>query len=142
MQGRMNIPVRGGGEGSSLNVFAQDAEPATKDGIWINTSNMADFEYDDIEITNTDYYDTSNVFTSLTKIPYSFYYGSAVAIGTDIYLLGGSGSNTKAYKYDTITGTYTQLTNIPYNFYKASAVAVGTDIYLLGSNSSSNITKK
>ena len=71
MQGRMNLPVRGGGgEGVTLNVFAQSAEPATKNGIWINTSasgslpEMSKFEYDGVEITtNNDMYVKGNIIS-------------------------------------------------------------------------------
>ena len=150
MQGRMNIPTRGGGGGDlSLNVFAQAAEPTTKDGIWINTSAsgslplITKFEYDGIEIANADFRNASNgdkVYLPNPLIPYGFYQGSAVAVGTDIYLFGGSGSYTTAYKYNPTTNTYTKLTNIPYSFYYGAAVAVGTDIYLFGSASSGYYT--
>ena len=72
-----------------------------------------------------------------THIPYIFDCGSAVAIGTDIYLLGGISSSQKTnYKYDTTANTYTQMTNIPYGFYGGSAAAIGTNIYLLGGKNS------
>ena len=152
MQGRMNLPVRGGGgggEGIELNVFAQSTEPTTKEGIWINTSasgslpGMNKFEYEGIEMsTNYDTYNRGSFvyeYERMKDIPYDFYYGSAVAIGTYVYLFGGYPSPyyNYAYKYDTLTGTYTQLRNIPYVFYCGSAVAVGTDVYLFGSYYSS-----
>ena len=70
--------------------------------------------------------------------------GSAVAIGTDIYLFGSNNSSygKYAYKYDTLTNTYTQLTNIPYNFYSGAAVSVGTNIYLLGGYNSQTTNRK
>ena len=75
-------------------------------------------------------------YTKNTDISYDFYRGSAVAIGTDIYLLGGYNSNTNNYKYDISTNTYTQNTDIPYDFCEGSAVAMGNNIYLLGSSNS------
>ena len=66
-------------------------------------------------------------------IPYifAFVFGSAVTIGTDIYLFGGTYDDT-AYKYNTDTGIYTRLNDIPYEFWQGSSVVIGTDIYLLG----------
>ena len=111
-----------------LNIFTQTEEPSTKDGIWLKTSNT----YDDIlNISNTEY---GGTYTKMTDIPYRFYEGSAVAIGTDIYLLGGDTSPHYKYnyKYDTTTNTYTKMADIPSGFSIGSAVAIGNDIYILG----------
>ena len=88
--------------------------------------------------TNNYKYDsTTNTYTKNTDIPYIFYYGSVVAIGNDIYLLGNTtmhrDSGTNNYKYDITTDTYSKNTDIPYKFCETSAVAIGNDIYLLGS---------
>ena len=112
-----------------LNIFTQTTEPSTKDGLWLKTSNI----YDDVlNISDTEYSDTPDTYTKMTDIPYEFYSGSAVAIGNDIYLLGGGSSRTNNYKYDTTTNTYNKLTDIPYELSSGSAVAIGNDIYLLG----------
>ena len=76
----------------------------------------------------------TNTYTKLASVPYYFYNGSTVAVGTDIYLLGGTNSKRYNYKYDTLTNTYTRMTNIPYEFYTGSVAVVGTDIYILGGN--------
>ena len=119
--------------GDSLNVYAQSTEPTEKDGIWIKTT-TSKYNYTGVEIV--DEITTEGTYTRLTYIPYQFYNGSAVAIGTDVYLFGGTSGKTTAYKYDTLTDTYTKLTDIPYNFYNGDAVAIGTDIYLFGSSTS------
>ena len=97
---------------------------------------------------NYKYNTLTDTYTQLTDIPYDFSNGTAVVIGTDIYLFGSYDNNsgsldnvTKNYKYNTLTDTYTQLTNIPYAFYGGSAVAIGTDIYLFGSASSGDYRK-
>ena len=111
---------------SNGNIFVQQDEPTTKTGLWLKTSNT----YNDIiNISNTEY---SAIYTKLTDIPYMFVQGSVVAVGDDIYLLGGSNSKKYNYKYDTTTNTYTKMTDIPYKFSKGSAVYIGNDIYLLG----------
>ena len=47
-------------------------------------------------------YDTlTNTYKKLEDIPYDFVEGSTVAIGNDIYLLGGSSSMNNVYKYKT-----------------------------------------
>ena len=125
------------GAGGKLNIFVQLTEPSTKKGIWVES---ADYEIEHIiadeNIFESESWNTTKM-SNIKVIPYSFYQGSAVAIGTDIYLFGTKYSTTAsnhqiAYKYDTLTDTYTRLTNIPYEFYQGSAVAIGTDIYLLG----------
>lgn len=60
--------------------------------------------------------------------------GSAIAVGTDIYILGGesNGSRVCNCKFNTLTNTYTRMTDIPYDFMGCSAVAVNNDIYLFG----------
>lgn len=126
-----------GGAGGKLNIFVQLDEPSTKKGIWIESG---DYEIEHIiadeDIFESESWNTTKM-SSIKSIPYQFYQGSAVAIGTDIYLFGTKYSTTAsnhqiAYKYDTLTDTYTRLTNIPYEFYQGFAVAIGTDIYLLG----------
>ena len=69
------------------------------------------------------------------NIPYDFYYSSAVSIGNNIYLLGGSISGTNNYKYNITTDSYSKNKDIPNNFYYSSAaVSIGNNIYLLGGN--------
>ena len=116
--------------GSIPNVFVQSTEPTSKDGIWLQTNKTAEHYISDDNIFMGG---TWSLASDTASIPYDFFSGSAVAIGTDIYLLGGDSSKTKNYKYNTLTDTYTQLTDIPYQFYQGAAVAIGTDIYLLGS---------
>ena len=81
----------------------------------------------------------TNSYESKTAIPYDFYNGSAVAVGTDIYLFGMANYKTKCYKYDTLTDTYTPMTDIPYDFCNGSAVNINDNkIYLLGGSDSKN----
>ena len=120
----VNVPQEGGS--GDVKLFVQTTEPENKNGIWVKT----DTQYENkIAVQNA--LSETGEYTQLKNIPYGFVYGSAVAIGTDIYLLGGSISQNN-YKYNTLTDTYTQLANIPYDFYYGDAVAIGTDIYLLG----------
>ena len=121
------------GSSNGLNIFAQPNEPNKKDGIWIKTPEK--YKYEKVRFVD-DFGLTSSQYKKLTNIPFDFRNSSAVAIGTDIYLLGGGSSPYNYnYKYDTLTGSYTKLTNIPFEFQNSSAVAIGTDIYLLGGGS-------
>ena len=141
-------PSSGGGDGSSLNIFAQLEEPSIKKGIWLKAQIPYYFYQGSVVAIGTDIYllggsgtarnnnykynTLTDTYTQLTSIPYEFIYGSAVAIGTDIYLLCGHSDYGYFYKYNTLTDTYTQLTNVPYAAKGTSAVAIGTDIYILG----------
>ena len=120
------------GENAKLNIFVQTTEPTSKDGIWIQVDKTLEHIVEDDDYYIEGEYDVDGKYRN---IPYNFYCGSAVAIGTDIYLFGSYESTYQktAYKYNTLTDTYTQLADIPYNFYYSSAASVGTDIYLFGS---------
>ena len=76
----------------------------------------------------------TDTWTQLTDIPYYFFFGGTVAIGTDIYIFGSHNSSysKRAYKYDTLTDTYTRLTDIPFNYTDMPVTSIGTDIYLFG----------
>ncbi len=125
MQGNVLGQSGGSSSLSGLNVYTQLAEPREKDGIWIKT--------EETEVDRINY-------EKMEELPYEFYYGSAVVVGTEIYLFGTFSSNqrNKAYKYDTVRKEYIRLKDIPYNFWKGSAVVIGTEIYLLGGYDSSN----
>lgn len=73
-----------------------------------------------------------NIYTELATLPSKFYNGSVVAIGTNIYILGGRYNSTQNIKYDTLTNTYTELKKIPYGFSNGSAVVVNNEIHLIG----------
>jgi hypothetical protein len=64
----------------------------------------------------------NKTWTQLTDIPYNFYNGSVVAVGSFIYLFGGDGANTTAYRYYPAKDTWTQLTTIPFSFTYGQAV--------------------
>ena len=132
----------GGGDGSSLNIFTQLAEPATKKGLWLQTDKIFEHIYGDDDVVESESWYPDGTYRN---IPYNFSQGSAAVFGTDIYLFGGNNGVSylsSAYKYDTLTNTYTQLANIPDNKHcQCPAVSVNTDIYLLGSleeNASTN----
>lgn len=63
---------------------------------------------------------------------------SAVAVGTDIYIFGGSADYWEnkylyIYKYDTTTNKITALdTELPKEIYKCAAAKLGDDIYIFG----------
>ena len=122
------------------NIFMQETEPTTKNGIWLKGSYQVDNIAADENIFASEEWNATKM-ASLKAIPYEFYSGSAVSIGTNVYLFGSSVANTTAYKYDTLTDTYTQLTNIPYTFSNGSAIFNGVDIYLFGNATSNYQTK-
>ena len=125
------------------NIFMQETEPTTKNGIWLKGNYQVDNIAADENIFASEEWNTTKM-SSLKSIPYNFFNGSAVIIGTNIYLFGGATddstrpNDTKAYKYDTLTDTYTKLTDIPYRHRRGSAVAVGTNVYLFGTDFNSS----
>lgn len=124
----------GGGDGSSLNIFTQLAEPATKKGLWLQTDKIFEHIYGDDDVVESESWYPDGTYRN---IPYNFSQGSAAVFGTDIYLFGGNNGVSylsSAYKYDTLTNTYTQLANIPYSF-NNNAVLICNKAFLLGGSS-------
>ena len=119
------------GANVKLNIYAQTTEPTNKNGIWLQTDKVVEHYISDDNIFMGG---TWSPTTDTASIPISFSESSAVAIGTDIYLLGGTSTTTwtRNYKYNTLTNTYTQLTNIPIYLRNGAAVVIGTNIYLFG----------
>ena len=133
----IDTKAAGSGDGSSMNIFVQLAEPATKKGLWLKTDNEFEHVYGDDDVVESESWYPDGTYRN---IPYSFYAGATVTVGTDIYLLGGynstSGNQLKNnFKYDTLTDTYTGNRDMPFACSDASAVSIGTDIYILGLNS-------
>lgn len=86
--------------------------------------------------TNAYKYDTlTDTYTQITSLPTNMNKGSAVAINTDIYLFGSTGSGSTAYKYNTLTNTYSSIASLPGGLsYTHFSVAANTDIYLFGNS--------
>lgn len=94
-------------------------------------------------LTNSYKYDlTTKSSIRIADCPYIPYNGKAVAVGTDIYIFGGSintTTNRAAYKYDTINDTYSALAtltiivnnlyNIHYDGSNYIYMAFGTNIF-------------
>ena len=76
---------------------------------------------------------TDDSYTRMPDLPFNFSEGTAVAVGTDIYLLGSSIYKLK-YKYNTLTNTYTKLAVLDYSPTNGDAVNIGNFIYILGCN--------
>ena len=76
-------------------------------------------------------------YTRMPDLPFNFSEGTAVAVGTDIYLLGSFSYKSK-YKYNTLTNTYTKLAVLDYSPTNGDAVNIGNFIYLVGCKPSNN----
>ena len=84
-------------------------------------------------------YNTStNTWSSVSTIPYDFYYGRAIVLNNEIHILGGSSYGKNHYKYNTSTNTWSSVSTIPYYFYDACAILLNNEIHILGSYGSSN----
>lgn len=91
-------------------------------------------------IKNAYKYDiTTNTFTSIANLPYYSHVPFVVAVGTDVYIIGGNGGNSTStvkiawnYKYDTLTNTYTRMSDLPYAAHNIKGISIGTDIYIFG----------
>lgn len=64
-----------------------------------------------------------------------------IAVGSDIYMFGGSGKSSRAVKYDTLTDTYTDITAFPFSSYQSQICNINEDIYIFGSYYSNGINK-
>lgn len=82
----------------------------------------------------------ANTWTlKVSTFPSTNFDGSAmVAVGTDLYFMGGftTSSVSTAYKYDTIANTWTQITNVPFVTTSPAITLVGRKIYVFGGSTS------
>ena len=131
------------GGDSSLNIFVQEEEPTTYDGIWLQTSEL---NYDDVDIVNEITTVGKNITWSTgVSYPETVRESATTKIGTDIYIAGGQKSSSTTdcssslYKFDTVNNIYTKLSDIPYSAYGMSINAYGTDIYIFGGRNGSTV---
>lgn len=127
----VEINTNVGGTNDNLNIFVQEDEPETKDGIWLQTNNL---QYATLNLINSN--DTCS-WDRYELLPDT---GTrecgAALVGEYIYIFAGTNnSNTHtayAKKYNIETGVVTSITNYPISCYGILCVSYGTDIYLFG----------
>lgn len=163
----------GGGSGSNIkpNIFMQDTEPETKEGIWIKSNKpvnkikivetlaVGEGSWEELAQKDQSYYGIT--YATVGKDLYMFtseaggyttslklntddlslssiknidvHSGSAVTINDIIYIFGGGfyDVNNKVHTYDPTTDTYTEVTTLPFTMFYGLAVAHGTDVYLI-----------
>lgn len=123
-----------GATGTKPNIFIQEEEPESKEGIWLQTTAL---DYQDVAtVTNIVEAGTWYKNGEFGKAPTTFSAMNTAAVGDNIYLLGAFNAN-KYYKYNTKDMTFTQLTSPSLRFI-SNVVVYETDIYFFGGYSSSN----
>ena len=136
-----NIRAIESGSGVRLNIFTQQSEPETKEGVWVQTANP----HQSVVVGDKTYANATKegdwIWDSVSTLPYSFYSGSAVVLNNEIHILGSyeSSSRTKHYKWNG--SSWVSASTLPYNFYNGRAVVLNDEIHILGSSNSSHVTK-
>lgn len=118
-----------------LNIFMQEEEPETKEGIWLKTSELS---YDSVafdkDLTGEPKWDTE---ANISDMPFYFVNvanNKAFTIGDKIYICC-CGSTANVYEYDIKTDTYKQLTSPPVSVSKGTFACDGKNIYAVGTES-------
>ena len=96
-----------GGGSSKANIFIQDTEPEIKEGIWFKKTAGT---YD--KLITADTISSEPYFELGPTQLYMHNETAPVAVGTDIYLFGGSNSDYKCEKINTINNIATALPDI------------------------------
>ena len=136
-----NISAIESGSGIGLNVFTQETEPETKEGVWVQTANP----HQSVVVGDKTYANATKegdwIWDSVSTLPYDFYSGSAVVLNNEIHILGSydTSSRTKHYKWNG--SSWVSVSTLPYNFYNGFAVVLNDEIHILGSGNSSYVTK-
>ena len=126
-----NISAIESGGGIGLNVFTQETEPETKEGVWVQTANP----HQSIAIGSQRYSNNDEnpgKWAKVSTLPYNFYLGSAVVLNNEIHLLGSNyrGNEYKHYKW---TGSeWVNMSTLPYPFCYGAAVVLNNEIHTLG----------
>ncbi len=133
--------VTGTAKEARLNVFAGNTAPTTFEGVWIKTAEAITNVVNDQELWFVDAWNNESLI-KYAAIPYNHTYGDAVAIGTDVYVMGSNNTTDQLlnYKYNTLTNTWTRLADAPHGINLRCLVAIETDIYLVGSGGTPNNT--
>lgn len=129
-----NLQVGGGLE---PNIFIQEEEPETKEGLWVKSSNI---QVDNIVVD--EYVYTQGTFVDKTLLPTvhggsSYYAPAAAVVGDWLYLIGNEASTAQSqvsYKMHTKTYEVVVLNTPPVPVYGRVASVDGTDIWLMGNN--------
>ena len=128
---------------SNLNIFVQEGEPITKDGIWFKTS---DLKYNKIkQLFITKPFQWGVLINDDKNLPYVAEAGVA-SVGTDLYIIGGI-TMYKIYrnqilKLDTLTATYKSITSkLPTGAHGIASISHGTDVYMFGGRTNNTCLK-
>lgn len=114
--------------GSTLNVFTQEEEPETKEGLWLQTSE----KYDSVSLWERP---TNLIVNDRPQLQFDYANGAVARVGSMVYLFGGdvtSSASNYAYKYNLADNTWGKMSNMPFKSNYNPAIAVGTDIYIGG----------
>ena len=128
------------GNGNSSNIFIQDTEPETKNGVWIKDSNINVNLVQILSKTLSPAVGNWNDTSNYEQLPYDFYLGITASIGQYVYIFFNTTSSgvNALYRYDSINNTYTQLKDAPLDTNRGVGNVIGTDIYLFGSQATAN----
>ena len=134
-----NVRAIESGGGIGLNIFTQETEPETKDGVWIKTANL----YESVEISSKTYQNTISEgiydgWIEKSTLPYEFSNSCAVNYNGEIHILGNKTGSTNHYKFDG--STWTKVSTLPYAFCVGSAVVYNNEIHILGGGVGNNNT--
>lgn len=121
---------------SSLNIFIQEEEPATYDGVWIKKESE---DVDTISIVNID--TTGEWHYDIGNVPIATAYNRVVKYENYLYSFGGRNSSgttiNNAYKYDLNTNTYSNISSLPVKRQGMSIGIVGTNVFIIGGHDDS-----
>lgn len=126
------------GEGE-LNIFIQEEEPETKDGIWIKSSEL---DYDNID------YLANNPTVSWNRLGSRSFTDrrecGVALLGNYIYIFGGTASasvmsTNSVVRYNITNGAVETLGTFPFSTYSTFCVPHGTDIYCFGGRNGNGV---
>ena len=125
-----------GGGSAEFNIAYGDTAPSDTSKLWVKAS-----EPNKVSIATQ--FNTTNSFqTNIAKLPNAAFAMGTAAVGTKIYLFGGSGKSGSKLNTIQVLNTETNVIStlsatLPAGAYIGTA-AVGTKIYLFGGQDSSN----
>lgn len=131
--GQMAEAIGGIQTGAALNIAYGATAPEDTSKLWVKTT-----EPTQVRVTAKVTAANEELNTYIAALPEKRIYAASAAVGTRIYLFGGSSNATpndldSIRVFDTETKTISSLdVTLPKALYHTSAAAVGTKIYLFG----------
>lgn len=118
-----------GSGGANINIFIQEDEPTSFEGIWFKTSQEVP---KNVELASGLRGDTISLSEPYNVLPNPTILCAVGGYGNHVYVIGGTDNTGAAYKYNIDTKTATSISGPPIGVADSYYTTVGEELYMFG----------